>query len=58
MTDQTYAQLASAILVAHQRHLIPAGCLCGPLPLGTSWADHVAEVLDAAGALQRRSTQP
>jgi len=52
MPDATYRQLATAVLVAHQRH--ESGCLCGRLGLGESWAEHVAETLDAAGALRDR----
>jgi hypothetical protein len=50
MPDDTYRQLAAAVLVAHQRH--NGGCLCEKLRLGESWAAHVAAVLDAAGALR------
>lgn len=46
-----YRDLASAVLVAHQRR-DPQSCLCGWSELGQSWADHVAGVLDAAGALR------
>ena len=53
MSDLTYRRLASAVLVAHQRR--DAGsCLCGWSELGRSHAGHVAEVLDAAGALRDR----
>lgn len=45
--------LATAVLTAHQRRG-GGGCLCGRLKLGESWAAHVAEVLDAAGALRDR----
>ena len=53
MNDGTYRRLAEAILVAHQRHDVGGvgGCLCGRLDLGESWAAHVAEILDQAGAL-------
>lgn len=34
------------VLIAHQRHK-PAECLCGPLPLGSSWAEHVAAEIRA-----------
>lgn len=51
MNDGTYRRLALAILVAHQR-LDSGSCLCGPLVLGTSWAEHVAEILDQAGTLR------
>lgn len=51
MNDGTYRRLAAAILVAHQRSS-PNRCLCGPLSLGSSWADHVAEKLEHAGALR------
>ena len=51
MSDATYRTLAAAILVAHQR-IESSGCLCGRLRLGESWAAHVAEVLDHAGALR------
>ena len=55
--DRTYVDLAAAVLVAHQRY--DAGsCLCGPLPLGSSHAEHQAEVLDAAGALRQRPERP
>ena len=50
MADGTYPQLAAAVLVAHQR--TDSGCLCGRLRLGESWPKHVAQVLDAAGALR------
>lgn len=53
MTDETYRNLASAVLVAHQRY-DASSCLCGWSELGQSWADHVAAVLDAAGALRDR----
>lgn len=49
--DGTYRRLAAAVLVAHQRDGA-GGCLCGWSVLGASWADHVAQVLDAAGALR------
>lgn len=52
MADRTYRNLAESILVAHQR--ADGGCLCRELPLGASWAAHVAELLDRAGALRRR----
>ena len=54
MNDATYRQLAAAILVAHQRHRRDGvyGCLCGRLELGESWAEHVAKILDQAGALR------
>jgi len=52
--DSTYVDLAEAVLVAHQREDGGGGCLCGRLMLGGSWAVHVAEVLDAAGALKGR----
>lgn len=51
MNDGTYRQLAAAILVAHQQ-TESSGCLCGKLSLGESWAQHVAEVLEFAGALR------
>lgn len=47
----TYQRLAAAVLVAHQRR-DSGSCLCGWAELGRSHADHVAEVLAAAGALQ------
>lgn len=53
MNDGTYRRLAASVLVAHQRR-DDSGCLCGKLKLGESWVDHVAEVLDAAGALRDR----
>lgn len=55
MTTQrgTYRDLASAVLVAHQRYNA-SSCLCGWSELGQSWAEHVASVLDAAGALRDR----
>ena len=49
--DGTYIRLAAAVLVAHQQSK-DSSCLCGRVRLGESWARHVAEVLDAAGALQ------
>lgn len=51
MSDPSYRALAAAILVTHQQ-TSSSGCLCGRLRLGESWARHVAEVLDAVGALQ------
>lgn len=51
MVDPTYRQLAEAVLVAHQRHR--GGCLCGWGELGKSHAEHVAQVLNDAGALRR-----
>jgi hypothetical protein len=51
MNDGTYRRLAEYVLVAHQRRDI-GSCMCGPLPLGSSWAAHVAEILEAAGALR------
>lgn len=51
MPDATYRKLAAAVLVAHQR-LNMSECLCGWSELGKSHAEHVAEVLDAAGALR------
>lgn len=51
MSDGTYRHLASAVLIAHQRYNASL-CLCGWSALGQSWADHVAAVLDAAGALR------
>ena len=53
MTDPTYRRLASAVLVAHQRR-DSASCLCGWDALGKSHAEHVAQVLDEAGALRDR----
>ena len=53
MSDSTYRQLAAAVLVAHQRRY-PGSCLCGWSQLGRSHAEHVAKVLDAAGALRDR----
>lgn len=47
----TYVDLATAVLVAHQRRE-DSNCLCGGLHLGQSWARHVAEVLAQSGALQ------
>ena len=54
MNDGTYRQLAAAILVAHQRYDITS-CLCGWAELGRSHAEHVASVLDNAGALRDRA---
>lgn len=51
MPDGTYFHLAEAILTAHQRR-DSGSCLCGWNRLGESWSTHVAEVLDAAGALR------
>ena len=51
MSDGTYLRLASAVLVAHQRRN-SASCLCGWSELGRSHAGHVAEMLDAVGALR------
>ena len=53
MTDGTYRHLATAVLIAHQRRG-DSNCLCGRLELGESWAAHVAEALDEAGALRDR----
>jgi len=53
MTDFTYLRLAEAILTAHQRRE-DSNCLCGELMLGQSWAWHVAELLNEAGALRDR----
>lgn len=53
MVDATYRQLAAALLVAHQRR-DSGSCLCGWSELGKSHAEHVAAVLDAAGALRDR----
>lgn len=51
MNDGTYRRLAASILIAHQRR--DAGsCLCGWSELGHSHAEHVAEILDLAGALR------
>lgn len=50
--DPTYRRLAASILVAHQRK-DAATCLCGWSELGHSHAEHVAEILDLAGALRR-----
>lgn len=50
MSDGTYRQLAASVLVAHQRR-DDSNCLCGTLMLGESWANHVAWILDRAGAL-------
>lgn len=52
MNDGTYRRLAAAVLVAHQQ-IESSHCLCGRLRLGDSWAEHVAEVLEAAGALRQ-----
>jgi len=49
--DGTYINLASAILVAHQRRN-DGNCLCGKLALGESWAMHVAILLNNVGALR------
>lgn len=51
MNDGTYRRLAAAILIAHQRTGI-GGCLCGWAHLGHSHAEHVAEILEHAGALR------
>lgn len=51
MADLTYRRLATAVLVAHQRR-DATSCLCGWANLGHSHAEHVAEVLDQAGALR------
>lgn len=56
MSDPTYRQLAAAILVAHQRRS-DSNCMCGQVKLGHSWAEHVAKVLDDAGALKRPSQE-
>lgn len=56
MVDLTYQRLAAAVLVAHQRRDI-GSCLCGWSELGKSHADHVAAVLDAAGALRTSPSQ-
>lgn len=53
MADGTYRRLAAAVLIAHQQ-TSTSGCLCGRTALGESWAAHVAEVLDAVGALRDR----
>lgn len=53
MSDGTYIRLATAVLTAHQRR-DDSNCLCGELKLGESWAAHVAQVLDRAGALRDR----
>lgn len=53
MNDGTWRRLAAAVLVAHQRRS-SSECLCGWDRLGASHAEHVAEVLDAAGALRTR----
>ncbi len=42
-------QAAAALMVLHQRH--KGGCLCGGVPLGASYTDHVAQVLADAGLL-------
>jgi hypothetical protein len=46
----TPAQLAEAILIAHQRHTI-GSCLCGWAQLGKSHAGHVVDMLRKAGLL-------
>ena len=51
MADTTYYELASAVLVAHQRRP-GAGCLCGWNVPGYSHAEHVATVLALSGALR------
>jgi hypothetical protein len=53
VADGTYRRLAAAVLIAHQRR-DAASCLCGWSVLGESWAVHVAEVLEVAGALRVR----
>lgn len=53
MGDLTYRRLAAAVLVAHQRR-DDTSCLCGWAELGRSHAEHVAWVLDSAGALRER----
>ena len=57
MSDGAYKRLAAAVLVAHQQRA-NSSCLCGwgvaAAELGKSYAEHVAEVLDAAGALRDR----
>lgn len=53
MQRGTYRDLAAAVLVAHQRY-DASSCLCGWSELGQSWAEHVASVLDDAGALRER----
>ena len=58
MSDGTWRRLAASVLIAHQRRA-DSGCLCGwgddPSEYGKSWAEHVAGVLDAAGALRDRA---
>lgn len=56
MPDLAYRNLAASVLVAHQRHR--GGCLCGWHELGKSHAEHVAEVLDVAGALRVPARAP
>ena len=51
--DGTYRRLAVAVLVAHQRYDM-GSCLCGWSELGKSHAEHVAQVLEDAGALRGR----
>jgi hypothetical protein len=53
MNDGAYKRLAESILVAHQRRA-DSNCLCGGLMPGQSWARHVAELLDKAGAIRDR----
>ena len=50
--DLTYEDLATAVLVAHQRLEGGRGCLCGWGELGASHAQHVARVLYQVGALR------
>lgn len=51
--DGTYSGLAVSVLAAHQRRDV-GSCLCGWSELGKSHTQHVAGVLDAAGALRRQ----
>lgn len=51
MNDGTYRNLATWVLVAHQRR-DSGSCMCGWGELGKSHAEHVASALEAAGALR------
>jgi len=43
------------ILIAHQRKDI-GGCMCGPLRLGSSWAEHVRAAYELAITTDERYT--
>ena len=56
MTVADRLSQVAEVLVWHQR-IDPSGCVCGPLPLGSSHPRHQAEMLAAGGLLPETTTE-